>query len=297
MDAMRGMDPSTSLFQTQAARNLSQIGFSSVRSQKEVAPKEEPQEQHEVRDNVQLSSAGPAADTPETQEMTDNAAMSGELGELLDDYDEDSDEIKERRERDNGYGIEGFDGQQRSSVEGVTKPEEVARLNEMDNAALAVNDILRDVPQSSLEPAKNIVANQLQNNRPAEALVTLKPVEGVNAVDFTPVENVGLLDIHDTNNKPMTEDPEADMDAQMKQDVTGSFMDNAINGLSDDRKAMVDEMRDAVNAWASSNGVDPQAAFAERLSDLAKGWDDENLQMAASTYVEAGRELATSAAG
>ena len=76
-----------------------------------------------------------------------------------------------------------------------------------------------------------------------------------------------------------------------------NYINNAISNLPEDRRAIVSEMKDAVQNWAGANGLDPKAAFAEKLRDLAAGWDDESLQAVAQTYIDADREIATSAAG
>lgn len=292
MDAMRGMDPSSSMFHTSAARNISQIGFGAVRSQKEVAPEDD--SQHEVHDDVKLSS-GPSMAEVDGQEAAENASMSGEMGELADDYCEDEDEVRERHYRDEEDEKSKLIGGG-SHLDGLKSEAEVQRLKVMDDPNVAVNDILKDIPQRSLEPARNIVANQIQNNRPAEALVSLKPVEGVNAVDFEPAPQIGMLDIHDTDNKPMTLDPGEDMETSQQQQMAEEQMNKLIANLPADRKAVVDEMRGAVNAWATGNGVNAQTAFAERLSDLAAGWDDESLKLASSTFADASREMSASAA-
>ena len=61
--------------------------------------------------------------------------------------------------------------------------------------------------------------------------------------------------------------------------------------------AIVSELKNAVENWANANGQDPKAAFAEKLRDLAAGWDDESLNAVAQTYVDADREIAASTAG
>ncbi|NMA27656.1 MAG: hypothetical protein GX934_07840, partial [Burkholderiales bacterium] len=60
--------------------------------------------------------------------------------------------------------------------------------------------------------------------------------------------------------------------------------------------AVVAEMRTAVVDWAASQGIDPVPVFAERLRDLAAGWDDEALGVASQTYAEASREVGAAAA-
>lgn len=294
MDAMRGMDPSTSMFHTQATRNMSQIGFGAVRSQKEVAPQQEEEHTSEVHDNVCLSSSDPDVGT---EEKTENAAMSGELAELLDDYDDDDEEVKERRDRNERGEISQFSFEEKENrIDGIRSTEDVNRLNQMDDASAAVRDILKDVPERSLEPARNIVSNQVQNGRPAEALVAMKPVEGVNAVDFQPAPQIGLLDIHDTGNKPISQDPEENVSAEFKQEAAEDQMNKLISNLPDDKKEMVEELRTAVNAWAGANGVNAQSAFAERLKDLASGWDDDSLMAATQSYSDASREINASSA-
>ncbi|MGM9991314.1 MAG: hypothetical protein ACI376_00460 [Candidatus Bruticola sp.] len=297
MDAMRGLDPSSSMFQTQATRNLSHIGFGSVRSQKEITQKQDETTQHEVRDNVQLSLTGQMDETPEADEMTKNAAMSGNLSEVLEDSYDDDEEINERKFRDDEeqYGTLG-----EMSVRDYgndIKAEDIQRLNRMDDDAMAAREILSDVPARSLEPAKNYVSNMIHGNRPTETLAALTPVEGVNQIEFTPAQNVGILDIHDSQNKPITDESGEEISAQAKQTAAEEFMNSAISGLSEDRRAMVSQMKDAVENWAGANGLDPKAAFAEKLRDLAAGWDDESLQAVAQIYIDADREIATSAAG
>lgn len=282
MDAMRGMDPSTSMFQTQASRNLSQIGFGAVRNQKEVIQEDDHQE---VQDQVKLSAEG-ASGVADADEMADNAAMSGELGELVDDYSEDEDEVRERHHRTDGRESDKI-GQQVGYTQDLRSDEEVNRLTQLDDPNKAVENILKDIPQRSLEPARNIVSCQVQNGRPAEALVAMKPVEGVNAVDYEPAASIGMLDIHDSNNQPMVQDPTAGVSAETQAEMASKQMDTLIANLPEDRKAVVEEMRGAVNAWASSRGIDAKGAFAERLRDLAAGWDDESLKVASQTFAEA----------
>ncbi|MGM9998636.1 MAG: hypothetical protein ACI38Q_04495 [Candidatus Bruticola sp.] len=297
MDAMRGLDPSSSMFQTQATRNLSHIGFGSVRSQKEVTQKQDETAQHEVRDNVQLSLTGQMDETPEADEMTKNAAMSGNLSEVLEDSYDDDEEINERKFRDDEEQYGTLGELSARNLGNDIKAEDIQRLNRMDDDAMAAREILSDVPARSLEPAKNYVSNMIHGNRPTETLAALTPVEGVNQIEFTPAQNVGILDIHDSQNKPITDESGEEISAQAKQSAAEEFMNNAISGLPEDRQAMVSQMKDAVENWAGANGLDPKAAFAEKLRDLAAGWDDESLQAVAQIYIDADREMATSAAG
>ncbi|MBQ7502731.1 hypothetical protein IJT93_08480 [bacterium] len=297
MEAMRGLNPSSTMFQTQATRNLTQVGFGALRSQKEVTQQDETADRREVSDNVQLSMA---EETPDADEMTENAAHSGALGEVLDDY-EDDDKIGERRfrddEEDNQIAYMNM-GEQLQDIDGDDlKAEDLQRLREMDDDAQAAKRILNDVPARCLGPAQNIIANQIQGSRPAEALVSLTPVEGVNQIEFTAAEGLGVLDIHDSNNGPIVAEMDEEIGAEQKQSLADDYMKNAISSLPDDRKAIVTEMKEAVEAWASASGADPKAAFAEKLRDLAAGWDDESLQAVAQTYVDAGLEMETSAAG
>lgn len=296
MDAMRGFDPSSSMFQTRATNNLSHIGFGAVRSQKDIKQQDDDAKQHnEVHDNVQLT--GQADDTPTADELTKNAAQGGALGEVLDDYNDDDDAIGENYFGDDEDAQQIHNGSHALELEGEDVDiEDLNRLNQMDDDAAAAREILNDVPSRSLEPAKNIVANQLQDARPAEALTNLQPVEGVNHIDFTRSESMGILDIHDTNNKPIAADMEDNFDAGQKQNMAENYINNAISALPEDRRAIVSEMKTAVENWAGANGLDPKAAFAEKLRDLAAGWDDESLQNVAQTYVDAGREMSTSAA-
>ncbi len=290
MDAMRGIDPTSSKFHTQAARNISQVGFGSVRTQKEI---KQDDSETEVKDQVKLShhTSTPKVDL---EDLTNNAAMSGELGELQDDLTEDGDEIARKAWRDREEDADELGAAGRSS--GLRTAQEVQRLRHMDDSAQAVHDILKDIPQRSLEPAKNIVAAQIQGSRPSEALTQPKPVEGVNAVDFQPETNLGILDIHDSHNQPMAQDPTEGVAPEQQQAMAGQQMDQMVANLPADRKAVVDEMRTAVNAWAASQGVDPKGAFAEQLHNLAKGWDDDSLQVASRTYAEATREVGSAAA-
>lgn len=291
MDAMRGLDPTSSKFHTQAARNISQVGFGSIRTQKEL---KEDDGDHEVRDDVKLShshhSQAPAkANLVDQEDLNSAAGMSGEMAELQDDLTEDGDEIAARRERDQEEELERLGGP--GQARGLRTAQQVRRLEQMDDSTVAVDDILKDVPQRSLEPARNIVAAQIQGSRPSEALTALKPVEGVNAVDFEPVAPLGVLDIHDSHNQPMAQDPTEGVDASQQQAVAGFQLDQMIANLPEDRKAVVEELRTAVNGWASAQGLDPGPAFAERLHDLASGWDDEGLQVASRTFAEASREV------
>lgn len=298
MDAMRGLDPSTSMFQTQATRNLSHIGFGTVRSQKEVTQKQDETTQHEVRDNVQLSLTGQTDETPEADEMTKNAAQSGSLSEILEDsYGDDDEEIRERKFRDDQEQYGALGEVPTHELGENIKAEDINRLKRMDDDVMAAREILSDVPARSLEPAKNYVSNMIHESRPTEALAALTPVEGVNQIEFTPAQNVGILDIHDSQNKPMIAESEEEIGAQDKQSMAENYINNAISNLPEDRRAIVSEMKDAVQNWAGANGLDPKAAFAEKLRDLAAGWDDESLQAVAQTYIDADREIATSAAG
>ncbi len=290
MDAMRGIDPTSSKFQTQAARNISQVGFGAVRTQKEI---KQDDSEPEVRDQVKLSHQ-PSTPKVDTEDLTNTAAMSGELGELQDDLTEDGDEIARKRVRDQEDEMDEMGAAGRSS--GLRTAQEVQRLNDMDDPSQAVHDILKDIPQRSLEPAKNIVAAQIQGSRPSEALTQPKPVEGVNAVDFQPETTLGILDIHDSHNQPMAQDPIEGVAPEQQQAMAGQQIDQMVANLPEDRKAVVDEMRTAVNSWAASQGVDPGAAFAEQLHSLAKGWDDESLKVASRTYADAAREVGSAAA-
>ena len=170
-------------------------------------------------------------------------------------------------------------------------------INEMDDDFLAAKKILSDVPARSLKPAENYVASMVQGERPADTLASLTPVEGVNQVEFTPAESMGILDIHDSKNEPIVADLEDGLDPEQKQNLAADYMNAAINSLPDDRKAIVSELKNAVENWANANGQDPKAAFAEKLRDLAAGWDDESLNAVAQTYVDADREIAASTAG
>ena len=301
MDGVQGFNPSSSVFQSMASKNLSQVGFGSIRTQKEVSQQEEQPSRHEVQDNVQLSMAGQMDETADAEEMTQNAAMSGALGEVLDDYDDDDQEIRERhndnQEYNNSIGY-GYYDENTNEVDddfGINGLE-LNRLNDMDDDYKAAQNILKDIPSASLEPAQNIIANQIQEGRPVEALTNLKPVEGPNQIEYAAAESLGVLDIHDNNNKPMLVESDEDMGAAQKQNLAEDYINNAINSLPDDRKSMVNDMKEAVNAWAGAAGIDPKAAFAEKLRDLAAGWDYESLQAVAQTYVDANSELATSAA-
>lgn len=285
---MRQFDPTSSMFQTSATRNLSQVGMGAVRNQKEVAPKEE--EDNSILDNVNISMAD--MDEVEAQDAVENAANSGALADVADDLEDDEEEIRERHNDTKEEELERFlNGEQSDGMElnfnGITNMQDVKRLGAMDDPELAVRDILKDVPQSSLEPASNIVCNQVQNGRPAEALAQLKPVEGCNVIDFQAAPQVGVLDIHDTGNKPMLEDVADNLTPADKQSQAREQMDNLINNLPDDRKAMVTEMRNAVNAYASTMGLDGNNEFAKQLHDLAQGWDDEGLMAVSGAYNEA----------
>lgn len=292
MDAMRGVDPTSSKFHTQAARNISQVGFGSIRTQKEI--KQDDGDNEVVRDDVKLSHASTKTIQPDQEDLANAAGMSGELGELQDDITEDGDEIARKRNREREDELEGLGAAGQS--QGMKTAQQVRRLQEMDESDTAIHDILKDIPQRSLDPARNIVAAQVQGSRPSEALTQLKPVEGANALDFEPNPVLGMLDIHDAHNLPIAQDPTEGVDASQQREMAGFQLDQMIGNLPEDRKAVVDEMRTAVNSWASSQGVDPGAAFAERLHDLAKGWDDDSLQVASKTYAEATREVNASAA-
>lgn len=290
MDAMRGIDPTSSMFHTQAARNISQVGFGSVRSQKEV---KQDDSENQVQDQVKLSHHSRVAKVDHV-DLAENAAMSGELGELQDDLIEDDEELISRRHRERDQETDELGAASRSS--GLRTAQEVRRLSEMDDSTAAVHDILKDIPERSLEPARNIVANQIQGSRPTEALTQLKPVEGVHAVDFQPETALGILDIHDTHNQPIAQDPTEGVAPEHQQEVAGQQLDQMIANLPAERKAVVEEMRVAVQDWAASQGVNPGPAFAERLRDLAKGWDDDALGVASQTYAEASREVGAAAA-
>ena len=285
---MRQFDPSSSMFQTSATRNLTQVGMGAVRSQKEVAPKEE--DDNSIQDNVNISMAD--MDEIEAQDAVENAANSGALADVADDLEDDEEEIRERHNDTKEEELERFlNGDQQDgmnlNVNGINNLQDIKRLGAMDDPELAVRDILKDVPQSSLEPASNIVCNQVQNGRPADALAQLKPVEGCNVIDFQAAPQVGVLDIHDSGNKPMLEDVPDNMSPADKQSQAREQMDNLINNLPDDRKAMVNDMRNAVNAYASTMGLDGNSEFAKQLHELAQGWDDESLMAASGAYNEA----------
>ncbi|MGI5845223.1 MAG: hypothetical protein ACOX9B_13760 [Candidatus Xenobium sp.] len=294
MDAMRGIDPTSSMFHTQAARNISQVGFGSVRSQKEV--KQDDSDNNQVQDQVKLSHHSGVAKVDHA-DLAENAAMSGEMAELQDDLIQDDEEITRRLYRGREDEMEEMDEMSaagRSSD--LRTSQEVRRLSEMDDLTAAVRDILKDIPERSLEPARNIVANQIQGSRPSEALTQLKPVEGVHVVDFQAETSLGVLDIHDTHNQPIAQDPTEEMDPEHQQEVVGQQLDQMIANLPPERQAVVAEMRAAVVDWAASQGIDPVPVFAERLRDLAAGWDDEALGVASQTYAEASREVGAAAA-
>ena len=282
MDAMRGIDPTSSMFHTQAARNISQVGFGSVRSQKEV--KQDDSDNNQVQDQVKLSHHSGVAKVDHA-DLAENAAMSGEMAELQDDLIQDDEEITRKLYRGREDEMEEMDemgAAGRSSD--LRTSQEVRRLSEMDDLTAAVRDILKDIPERSLEPARNIVANQIQGSRPSEALTQLKPVEGVHVVDFQAETSLGVLDIHDTHNQPIAQDPTEEMDPEHQQAVVGQQLDQMIANLPPERQAVVAEMRTAVVDWAASQGIDPVPVFAERLRDLAAGWDDEALGVASQTY-------------
>ncbi|MBQ7567361.1 hypothetical protein IJT17_00980 [bacterium] len=292
---MRQFDPTSSMFQTSATRNLTNVGMASVRTQKEVAPQEE-DDASSILDNVNISM--PETEELEADDAVNNAAMSGELADVADDLEDDEEEIRERHNNTREEELERFlqnnDNSANLNINGVSNLSDVKRLNAMDDPSIAVRDILKDVPQSSLEPASNIVSNQVQNGRPAEALVQLKPVEGCNVIDFQAAPQVGVLDIHDTGNKPMTLEPADEMSPADKQSMAKEQMDKLISNLPDDRKAMVGELREAVNAWASNAGIDGSSEFAKQLHNLAQGWDDETLMAAAGAYSEASMAMSDS---
>lgn len=290
MDAMRGLDPTSSKFHTQAARNIQQVGVGTLKTQKEVKQGEDDGPQIE-RDHVALSSK---ATIPDHMDAMTAQAMSGELGEIADDLTEDEGEksdIREREREHEGLSHAGFD-----QTHGVKTQAQVQRIREMDDAQTAIDEILKDIPQRSLDPARNMVAAQIQAGRPSQSLTQLKPVEGVNALDFEPAPALGFLDIHDSHNAPMAQDPTEGMDASQQQAVAGFQLDQMIANLPDDRKETVGELRTAVTSWAAGQGLDPSAAFAEKLHDLAEGWDDESLKLASRSFADASREVGSSAA-
>jgi hypothetical protein len=216
---------------------------------------------------------------------------------LFDDDDDDSINGGNYYQDNEDYEGQGVDGQKRLRDMQDLEPSQVQRLNEMDDDFLAAKKILSDVPARSLKPAENYVASMVQGERPADTLASLTPVEGVNQVEFTPAESMGILDIHDSKNEPIVADLEDGLDPEQKQNLAADYMNAAINSLPDDRKAIVSELKNAVENWANANGQDPKAAFAEKLRDLAAGWDDESLNAVAQTYVDADREIAASTAG
>ena len=285
---MRQFDPSSSVFQTSATRNFANVGAASVRNQKELAPKEE-EDQSSIQDNVNISM--PDAEELDADDAVNNAAISGALADIADDDEDDDNDVRERhndvREEELERFLNGGGEENEISMNGVSSLEDIKRMNAMDDPDIAVRNILKDVPESSLKPATNIVASQVQNGRPAEALVQLKHVEGCNVIDFQAAPQVGVLDIHDTGNKPMTQEPADDMEPADKQSMAREQMDNLINNLPDDKKSMVNEMRNAVNAWASNVGLDGTNEFAKQLHDLAKGWDDTTLMAATGAYTDA----------
>lgn len=285
---MRQFDPSSSVFQTSATRNFANVGAASVRNQKELAPKEE-EDQSSIQDNVNISM--PDAEELDADDAVNNAAISGALADIADDDEDDDNDVRERhndvREEELERFLNGGGEENEISMNGVSSLEDIKRMNAMDDPDIAVRNILKDVPESSLKPATNIVASQVQNGRPAEALVQLKHVEGCNVIDFQAAPQVGVLDIHDTGNKPMTQEPVDDMEPADKQSMAREQMDNLINNLPDDKKSMVNEMRNAVNAWASNVGLDGTNEFAKQLHDLAKGWDDTTLMAATGAYTDA----------
>ena len=293
MDAMRGIDPTSSKFHTQAARNISQVGFGSIRTQKELQQDDEPETRVRHHDHVHLSHHSSLSNV-NTKEETDNAAMSGELAELQEDLTEDQGDISERQERERDREMEKLGGGSRAN--GLRTSQEVRRLSQMDDVSVGVHEVLRDIPPQSLEPAKNIVSAQIQGSRPSEALTQLKPVERIDVDDLETAPTMGILDIHDTRNEPMAVDPGEGISAEQQQAVASQQLDQMVANLPADRKAVVDELRTAVYSWAASEGKDPGSAFAEQLHGLAKGWDDESLQVASRSFAEASREVSASAA-
>lgn len=292
MDAMRGLDPTSSKFHTQAARNIQQVGVGTLKTQKEVKQGED-DGPHVERDHVNLSGKIAAPDHGDAMLAH---SMSGELGEIADDLTEDDSENQEIRDRERERKNEGLSHGGFDQVHDVPTAQQARRIRELDDAQLAIEDILKDIPQRSLEPARNMVAAQIQAGRPSQSLTQLKPVEGVNALDFEPAPALGFLDIHDTHNAPLAQDPSEGMDASQQQAVAGFQLDQMIGNLPDDRKATVEELRTAVTSWATAEGVDPGAAFADKLHDLAQGWDDDSLKLAARSYADASREVGSAAA-
>ena len=285
---MRQFSPTSSMFQTSATQNFANVGASSVRNQKDVAPQQE-EDQNSILDNVNISM--PDAEELDADDAVNNAAISGALADIAEDDEDDDDEVRERhndvREEEMQRFLNDSGKEDDFSLNGISNLTDIKRMNAMDDPELAVRDILKDVPESSLKPASNIVASQVQSGRPAEALVQLKHVEGCNVIDFQAAPQVGVLDIHDTGNKPMTQEPADDMDPADKQNMAREQMDNLINNLPDDKKNMVGELRNAVNAWASTVGMDGSNEFAKQLHDLAKGWDDATLMAATGAYTDA----------
>lgn len=300
MNALQGLNPSSSMFQNQAIQNLGHIGMGTVTTQKEVTKHDETQENRQLNDQVDVSSFSNMEEVS-AEDMVDNASHAGALGEMKDKFDDDDDDDSinggNYYQDNEDYEGQGVDGQKRLRDMQDLEPSQVQRLNEMDDDFLAAKKILSDVPARSLKPAENYVASMVQGERPADTLASLTPVEGVNQVEFTPAESMGILDIHDSKNEPIVADLEDGLDPEQKQNLAADYMNAAINSLPDDRKAIVSELKNAVENWANANGQDPKAAFAEKLRDLAAGWDDESLNAVAQTYVDADREIAASTAG
>lgn len=291
MEGMRGLDPTSNKFHTQAARNIQQVGVGTLKTQKEIKEGED-DSPHVERDQVRFSSK---VALPDHGDAMLAHSMSGELGEIADDLTEDDSEKssireREREEKNEGLGHAGFD-----QTHGVPTSQQVRRIREMDDAQLAIDEILKDIPERNLEAARNMLTMQIPGGRPTQALTQLKPVEGVNALDFQPAPALGFLDIHDTHNAPMAQDPSEGMDASQQQAVASFQLDQMIGNLPDDRKATVDELRTAVTSWATAEGVDPSTAFADKLHDLAQGWDDDSLKLAARSYADASREVGSAA--
>ena len=82
---MRQFSPTSSMFQTSATQNFANVGASSVRNQKDVAPQQE-EDQNSILDNVNISM--PDAEELDADDAVNNAAISGALADIAEDDDE-----------------------------------------------------------------------------------------------------------------------------------------------------------------------------------------------------------------
>lgn len=277
MDGMKGIDPTSHAFQSKAARNIAHIGAGAVKSQKEMEPGKDP-DGLSFADQVRLSTK---LDRVEPHEGMEAGAQSGKLSEVTDDLTQDEEERREIRER---HQDDPFDVHQKEDFRDLPA-EDRMRLKALENDQEAIASVLRDIPESSLEPARNVVAAQTVEG--PQAMAELKPVEGTAEVDLQPLPPAGVLDIHDSGNQPIAGDLNQALSPEERRSATRELLSRTLNALPPDRRETVEELRIASASWAREKGGDPELQFTEKLRGLADGWEDDTLRAAADSFLEA----------